>query len=94
MEDLLDKAIVINKKLVNWRLIDKEVVFLHDKEKVFYELNKTATYIWLNANGRKTVKDIVKGLISKFDITKEKAEKDAVEFINKGIKNKIFVFAK
>jgi len=93
MKDILEKAIIVNKKLVNWKLIDKEVVFLHNKEKVFYELNRTATCIWLNADGEKSIGEIVKGLTSKFLINKEKAEKDTIEFITEAIKNKIFIFA-
>jgi len=94
MEDLMDKAIAINKDLVNWRLIDQEVVFLHNKEKAFYELNKTATYIWLNANGKKSVSDIVEGLVRKFNTKKQKAQKDALDFITEAIKKKIFILAK
>jgi len=91
MKNLKDKRITLNKELVNWKLIDKEVVFLHDKEKVFYELNKTASYIWLNANGKKQVSGIIKGLTSKFLVNKEKAEKEALEFITEAIKHKIFI---
>jgi hypothetical protein len=92
MEDLMNKTVVVNKKLVNWKLIDQEVVFLHNKEKFFYELNETATYIWLSANGGKTVSDIVKGLISKFAVNKATAEKETIAFIKEAIKNKIFIF--
>jgi len=93
MNDLKDKAIIVNKKLIYWKLIDKEVVFLHNKERVFYELNKTATYIWLNADGKKTVREIIEGLTSKFAINKEAAEKDTIAFISDAIKNKIFIIA-
>ncbi|KPK98821.1 MAG: hypothetical protein AMJ95_02450 [Omnitrophica WOR_2 bacterium SM23_72] len=90
-ENLLDKRIVVNEQLVDWKLIDQEVVFLHNKEKVFYELNRTATYIWLKANGKKPIREIIKGLITKFLINKDKAKKDTIEFISGAIKNKIFL---
>jgi len=94
MEELMNKRILVNQELVNWKLIDQEVVFLHSKEKVFYELNKTASYIWLAANGKNSVGEIMQGLSSKFPVEKEKAKKDAIEFITKALKNEIFLFAK
>ena len=93
MKDIMNKIIAVNKELVNWKVIEQEVIFLHNKEKVFYELNKTATYIWLNANGKRLVRGIIEGLASKFLVNKEKAENDALEFITEAIKNKIFIFA-
>jgi hypothetical protein len=91
MKDLLGKTIVVNKEMASWRLIDKVVIFLHKKERVFYELNKTATFIWLKANEKNSIKQIIKGLISKFDITKKTAEKDIMEFVNEAIKKKVFL---
>jgi hypothetical protein len=93
MKNQMEKSVMLNEKLVNWRLIDQEIIFLHNKENTFYELNKTATYIWLNANGKKTIGDIIKGLPAKFIVDKQTAEKDAIEFIGQALKNKIFVFA-
>ena len=93
MEDWMNKTIIINKEMANWRLIDQEIVFLHNKENTFYELNKTAAYIWLNVNSGKSIEDIIKGLSTKFSVDQKTAEKDAVKFIDQALKNKIFIFA-
>jgi hypothetical protein len=94
MDDLLDKIFKLNDEILTWRLIDQEVVFLNTKERAFYELNKTATYIWAHLNGKRTLNDIINGLAERFLFKKNIAEKDVVEFIKKGIKDRVFILAK
>lgn len=42
--NLLDKCVLPNKDIVSWRIIDKQVIFLHKNEKSFYELNEVARF--------------------------------------------------
>ncbi len=53
---------------------------LADMQKIF-SLNQTAEYIWQNLSGEKKLNDILEGVLSQFDVNKNKAEKDILEFI-------------
>ena len=53
---------------------------LADMQKIF-SLNQTAEYIWQNLSGKKKLNDILEGVLSQFDVNKEEAEKDMLEFV-------------
>lgn len=90
--DILEKYIIPNDKLISWREIDGEVVFLHLNEKAFYELNKTGNFIWKEAVGKQKIKEIIKAVQTKYGkVNKEILRKDALDFINNLLKKKTFL---
>jgi hypothetical protein len=91
MEELENTPIGINDTLVSWRVIDKQVIVLNKKERVFYELNNTAVFIWLKVAKGATVKGLIKSVIEKFDTTPTIARKDITAYINEAVKKKIFI---
>ena len=48
-----------------------------------FVLNDVAEYIWQNLDGKQTLKEIQNGILSKFDVKKEKACIDIQEFISR-----------
>lgn len=80
-KDILDKCILPNDDLVSWRIIDEQVIFLHKKDRTFYELNKTASFIWEKAADKIPVETIIGFLSSNYDIDRKTAEKDTLEWV-------------
>jgi hypothetical protein len=46
-----------------------------------YTLNETGAFLWELIDGKKTLKDLIKSLISEYDIDKETATADVFSFI-------------
>ena len=47
-----------------------------------YTLNETGTFIWELIDGKKSVEDLIKAVIDKYDIDKETATRDVFSFID------------
>ena len=47
-----------------------------------YTLNETGTFIWELIDGKKSVEDLIKAVIDKYDIDKETAARDVFSFID------------
>ena len=47
-----------------------------------YTLNEVATTIWQLIDGRKSVSEIVEEICKVYDVRREEAEKDTLEFLN------------
>lgn len=54
-------------------------------------LNKTGKYLWELLQEDVTVDDLVNGMLSKYDVTKEVATKDILEFLEVLRKHQILV---
>ena len=81
-----------NDKLISWREIDNETVFLHKEEKAFYELNNTANLVWKKAVERRKVKEIIDAVGKKYkNVNKWVLKKDIVNFISDLLDKKIFL---
>jgi hypothetical protein len=46
-----------------------------------YNLNEVAGYIWNRIDGRTSVRELIDGVCSEFDVTPERAEADTREFV-------------
>ncbi len=89
---LLKQYVLVNNKLVSWREIDGEMILLDKKKKTFYEMNKTANYIWKEAVKKQKIEDVVTTVQKKYKKTDKKtAEKDTLSFINDLVKEKYFL---
>ena len=93
--EIVEKRLVPNEEIISFREIDGEIVFLHKKERNFYELNETANFIWKALINGEKPKDIIKSMQKKFkEVEKEVLEKDVLDFIKKLINKKIFLIKK
>lgn len=45
-----------------------------------YNLNDEASFIWTRIDGRTSVRQIVDALIGEFDVSREEAERDTIQF--------------
>ena len=59
---------------------------------VFYELNKTANFIWKEATKGQKLVNIIKAMQKKY--RRKDLQKDALDFVNDLLKKKIFLLRK
>ena len=91
-EQILGKYLVPNDKLVSWREIDDEILFLDQKEKAFYELNKTASFIWKEAARKRNIREIIEAMQGRYaKINKEILKKDMLDFMSNLLKKRYFL---
>ena len=72
-----------------WRVFEDGAVIVSPTESVMHSLNKAGTFIWEKADGSLTVSEILDEIVDEFDVSREKAAEDVVEFCetlsNKGM---------
>jgi hypothetical protein len=69
-----------NPKLA-WREIDGEAVIISPEDSHVHELNETASLIWTNADGQRSVDEIASVMAGKYDVALEMAKSDVTELI-------------
>lgn len=77
---MLDKKVNRDEN-VAWRIIGDEAVLLSAEDSSVHSLDAVGTRIWELCDGEKTVSEIVDQVVSEFEVDRETAEKDVVEFI-------------
>ena len=65
-----------------WRDVAGEVVIAEKDGGIVHSLNKTASIIWLLADGTRKTDDIITELCNRFEVTIEQARADVEEFCN------------
>ena len=63
------------------RMIDGEAVIVIPQKGVVTVLNETGAGIWQLLDGRNSVEDIINIISSEFDVSRDQAEKDTLDFI-------------
>ncbi len=63
------------------RIVDGEAVIVIPQKGVVTVLNETGSAIWQLLDGGKTVEDIMNIISSEFNVSREEAEKDTLDFI-------------
>ena len=91
MDKIKQRRILINRDKVVAKKIAKQVILLNKPERCLYELNNIASFIWLKANGKVKVKDIIKEICQRYEVKPDTAEKDTVEFVNDCVKKGVLV---
>ena len=81
----IQKGLIIQK-------IDKETVIFDAEESVLYTLNETASEIFRLLKKGLKKEEIVERMVKKYDVRKERVEKDVRELFKELEKRKILVF--
>ena len=82
---MLDKKVTRDEN-VAWRIIGDEAVLLSAEDSSVHSLDAVGTRIWELCDGEKTVSEIIDQVVSEFEVDRETAEKDVVEFIEELMK--------
>jgi len=83
----IQKGLIIQK-------LDKETVIFDAEESALYTLNETAAEIFKMIKKGLKEKEIVEKIVKKYDVKKERAEKDVKEMIGELEKRKILMLKK
>ena len=83
----LDQKIYKKSNFVS-RRIDNEYIIVPISDNVgdmknVINLNEVASFIWQNIDGKKTIENLVDGVITHFEVDKETAQNDVIEFIGR-----------
>ena len=74
---------------VPWRIVEAEAILVNLNEGEIIHLNPAGTAIWNLINGKKTVKEIIEHIYEQFEVDKETAKKDTLDFLTKLIKKSV-----
>jgi hypothetical protein len=76
---------------VSFRQVGKEAFVLHRNDSKVYNLNSTATLIWLEIQKGTSLSVIVENVCDKFDISHNTANDDTMELIDQLTRDKLLV---
>jgi hypothetical protein len=65
-----------------YRIIDGEAVIVDVTTSMLYSLNSLATLIWEMSDGKTTMKDIVNRIEEEYNVERNVAENDCLEFVD------------
>ena len=83
---------IAQSKAIAARMLGGEMMVMSATDSTFFTLNEVATAIWLAADGRTSLTQIVKDKIcQEFEIDEETASRDANQFVNDLSKHGILV---
>jgi coenzyme PQQ biosynthesis protein PqqD len=67
--------------LLAWREIQDQVVIISPTDSVLHQLNTTASFIWQQMNGTRTLAEIAALLADRYAVPVTQAEADAAELL-------------
>lgn len=77
------KSCVSKNEKVPWRIIEGEAILVDvDKGEVIH-LNEVGAEIWSSIDEEKSVDEIINHICDQFEVDKETAKKDTLEFLDK-----------
>lgn len=72
-----------------WRLVDDECIIVDPVGSQATVLNSLGARIWSLIDGKRTVSDIIDGVVAEYDVTRVVAESDAREFFESLLDRKL-----
>ncbi|MBI3669637.1 MAG: PqqD family protein [Acidobacteria bacterium] len=72
---------LVHNPLLAWRAIEGEVVIISPEDSVVHELNATASFVWMQANGERTPEEIAVLLAAEYEVAPEEALADTRELV-------------
>ncbi len=74
-------TIILKNGRVPWRIIEGEAILVKVDSGEVIHLNEVAAEIWRIIDGKRKISEIVDHIQKDFDVDREEAEKDTLEFI-------------
>lgn len=74
-------AIIVKNERVPWRIIEGEAILVKVDSGEVIHLNEVAAEIWRKIDGQRKISEIIDLIQKDFDVDREQAEKDTLEFI-------------
>ena len=76
----LDSVVSRNRDLA-WRIIEGNAFIVDSRGNMLHELNETGAHIWKLLDGKRTLRGIASQISEEFEVNKENAQKDVLDFI-------------
>ncbi len=80
-EDMVFEKVVARDPDAAWRTIEDETIIITPTDSVMHALNDVGAYIWFLADGNCTVRDIIDSVCEEYEVDRETAEADTLEFV-------------
>jgi len=74
-------TIILKNDRVPWRIIEGEAILVKVDSGEVIHLNEVAAEIWRIIDGKRKTSEIIDHIQKDFDVDREQAEKDTLEFI-------------
>lgn len=81
MDQPATRQLRLRSDLVEWRLVDGEVIALDLRTSRYLGLNPTAALVWQTVASGSTEPDLVDQVVAKFEVAREEAATDVAAFI-------------
>lgn len=88
---MINKYPLINKKKIAYRIIDGEAVVLNLENGTFHTYNSLATFIWQQADGKTSIKDIIESVVREFEVDEKQCQEDCVGFIQELVEKELII---
>ena len=66
---------------VPWRIIEEQAIIVNVPAGKVEQANEVAAFIWGQLDGKKKVSEIIESICDNFEVDKERAKKDTLEFL-------------
>jgi hypothetical protein len=76
-----------------WRQIEGEIVIISPEDSQVHELNETAAFVWMHADGTSSVEEIADALTTEFEVAREAARADISELVGLLAGKRLFLSA-
>ncbi|MFC1658659.1 PqqD family protein [Candidatus Omnitrophota bacterium] len=86
---LNQEARIIKNDKVPWRIIEDEAILVDVRKGNVIQLNEVGAFIWNQIDGIQKICQIVDSICDSFQIDRETAKQDAVEFLSELLKRQI-----
>lgn len=82
---MLEKTYIRHENIISRKILDEVLLVpiqgtVADMQRI-HTLNPVAEYIWQNLDGQKTIQEILNGVLDTFNVPKDVACADLLEFI-------------
>ena len=91
---MLDEYVNKNDEKTAYRVINGEAVVVNLKDSTFHTLNPVATFIWEQADGRINAKQMIEKICQEFEVDRDTAEKDCLDFLGELIRKGLVVLSR
>ncbi len=75
-----------------WREMDGETFILSETGKKIITMNKLASFIWQQCDGKQDLGQILDKILDRFEVDKIRAKNDLTELINEMLSQQMIVF--
>ena len=72
--------------------IGTETIILTESGEQLHTLDQTGTYVWSEIDGKKSLGQILDGICDEYDVSRERAQADLIEFIGALEEKQIIIF--